>query len=126
MPIPVTIQLPPEVRTFLVALADRFADRLSSNLKRDLEDMASPSVERLTAEVAGIKGAAESAVVLLDGLAAYIKANAEDPAAMNALADDLATTRLHLADAIARDPVPGTEPSPSQPPETPTEPPQAA
>jgi hypothetical protein len=107
MPIPVTVTLSPDLQRMITTLVTE-AVAIS---KLEIQIM-SEAVDRLTAEVAGIKGAAASAVVLLDGLAAYIKANAEDPAALNALADDLVATKTSLGDAVARDPVPESNPPP--------------
>lgn len=59
-------------------------------------------LDRITAEVAEIKDAAQSAVSLLDSLSALLRENAGDPAAINALADELDASGSALAEAVVR------------------------
>ena len=64
-------------------------------------------LDALTAQVTATEGAETSAVTLIQGLAAYIAAHANDPGAMTALATRLQTGADALAAAVAANPVPG-------------------
>jgi hypothetical protein len=55
---------------------------------------------KITAAVSKAKTVDESAVLLLAQLSALLRANADDPAAINALADQLDAQSTSLADAI--------------------------
>lgn len=63
-------------------------------------DKMSPELQRLTDEVAETKQLAASSVTLINGLAQQIRDNANDPAALNALADDLDGSNKEIADAV--------------------------
>ena len=63
-------------------------------------------VDNLTEKVAKIEGVAESAIVLIQGLSDAIKSNANDPVALQVLADSLDAEATKLADAVAANPVP--------------------
>lgn len=78
---------------------------LLTSLNKEILNM-SAVVDNLTAKVAKIEGAADSALVLLQGLSDYIKANVNDPVALQALADSLDTEGDKIAAAVAANPVP--------------------
>jgi hypothetical protein len=59
-------------------------------------------LDRITAEVSEMTDAAASAVALLDTIAAKLHAFAGDPAAINALADELDASGAALAAAVVR------------------------
>lgn len=61
----------------------------------------SAELERLTTEVTEIGAVVDSAVTLINGLAQQIRDLATDPAALNALADELDTKANALAAAVA-------------------------
>jgi predicted nucleic acid-binding Zn-ribbon protein len=75
----------------------------------EMEKRIMSVLDDLTAQVAATKGTVQSAVTLLDGLAAkidaLIAAGNNDPA-LQALSDDLKASTQSLADAVARDPRP--------------------
>lgn len=60
----------------------------------------SAALDRLTQEVAETKTAVASVLTLVAGLAQQIRDNAENPAALEALADDLDASQKEIADAI--------------------------
>lgn len=77
----------------------------------------SADLTKITSEVAETRTVVESAVVLLDELGQLIRDNADDPAALRALADDLDSQQAALAAAVAAntpsvptDPIPPVEP----------------
>ena len=72
--------------------------------------------ERLTTEVAELRGVNESAVALITGLAAQIRDAAGNEEALNALADSLDAETNRLADAVAANTpqAPAPEPEPEQ------------
>lgn len=84
------------------------------NIKKTLviivnkENHMSAELDALTLEVAETKGVIDSAVLLLQGLSDYIKAHANEPLAMYALAADLDAQQGTLTAAIAANPVPVT------------------
>ena len=61
----------------------------------------SKELDTLTAQVAANDTVIESAIVLIQGLAAAIKAAGTDPAALQALVDSLAAEDAKLAAAVA-------------------------
>lgn len=61
----------------------------------------SAELDRVTAEVTETGTAIDSAIVLIEGLAAQIRDLADDPAALNALADELDSKSNALASAVA-------------------------
>ena len=68
-------------------------------------------LDRITAEVSEMKSAADSAVVLLDTIAAKLRELANDPAAIAALADELDASGSALAAAVVRNtPAEGSPP----------------
>jgi predicted nucleic acid-binding Zn-ribbon protein len=69
----------------------------------------SAELDRLTTEVAETKSAVASVLTLVAGLAQQIRDNATDPAALNALADDLDASQKDIADAITAN-TPAEEP----------------
>lgn len=77
-----------------------FIEWLLSPITKRLIKM-SVALDRLTAEVAETKTIAASAVALIRGLAQQIRDNATDPAALNALADELDATQADLGAAVA-------------------------
>lgn len=78
------------------------------SLLLNLEENMTVELEALTAEVAETRGVMDSAVVLLQGLSDYIKAHANDPAALMALTADLDAKSNELAQAVVNNPVPTT------------------
>lgn len=60
----------------------------------------SAQLDRLAAEVTETKTVAQSAIALLNGLAQQIRDLKEDPAALEALADELDSTQADLAAAV--------------------------
>ena len=79
----------------------------------------SKELDDLTAEVAAVKTAEGSAIVLVQGLVAKIGAAANDPAAIAALTADLKTSTDALAAAITANtpaaPAPAPAPVPPAP-----------
>lgn len=61
----------------------------------------SAELENLTREVAESRGVTESAVALITGLAEQIRELKNDPAALEALAEDLDQQQQALAGAVA-------------------------
>jgi hypothetical protein len=61
----------------------------------------SAELDRLTAEVSETHSAVDSAVTLIAGLAQQIRDLSTDPAALNALADDLDAQQAAIAAAVA-------------------------
>jgi len=61
---------------------------------------------KLQAEIAETKGTIASAIVLIQGFAAFVEANQNDPAALQAYVDELHATEQGLADAVAANPLP--------------------
>lgn len=59
-------------------------------------------LQNLTDRVASLRNTVTSAVALLLGLASQIESLKNDPAALQALADDLRDQNQSLADAVAR------------------------
>jgi len=79
------------------------------------------ALDRITQEVSETKTAVASVLTLVAGLATQIRDNAEDPVALNALADDLDAGQAEIAAAI-------TANTPAEPPveEPPVEEPPVA
>lgn len=75
-------------------------ERLLSQLLQKGNAM-SAALERITQEVAETKTAVESAITLINGLAQQIRDNAEDPVALNALADELDAQQAAIGEAVA-------------------------
>lgn len=88
--------------TLLLALAAAFMAILCVNISSLAKriDTMSAALDRLTAEVAETKDAVDSAVTLIAGLAQQIRDNATDPAALNALADQLDADQAEIAAAV--------------------------
>jgi hypothetical protein len=72
------------------------------------EKQMAGELERLTTEVTETQGAVQSAIILIQGLADYIRLHATDPAALTALADNLDAQQAEIAAAVAANPVPPT------------------
>lgn len=68
--------------------------------------MATPELDALGAEVDATVGVEASASTLIDGLADYITAHANDPAALLAYADKLRVAKDELAANVASHPLP--------------------
>jgi hypothetical protein len=60
----------------------------------------SDAVDRIESEVAEAKSVAQSAIALLGGLSQQIRDNAQDPAKLTALADELDANNAALAAAV--------------------------
>jgi len=73
---------------------------------------AMATLDALTASVARQETAEASAIALLNGLAAQIRSMAGDPAAIQALADQIDADTAKLAEAVVTD----TPPAPTPPP----------
>lgn len=61
----------------------------------------SAALDRLTTEVSETRGAVNSAVTLIQGLAQQIRDLKEDPVALEALANDLDQQQTEIAAAVA-------------------------
>jgi hypothetical protein len=68
--------------------------------------IVSPQLQKLTDAVAAERTIDESAITLIQGLAAQITAAKDDPAALAALADSLTTESNSLAAAVSANVVP--------------------
>ncbi len=101
-------------RKILLRLANDKLDLLQKTLDRLEREVIEMSVEldNLTAEVAEVKGVAQSAVTLIKGLADQIAALKADPVALQALSDDLKATASALGAAIQAN-TPPVPPSPT-------------
>jgi len=77
--------------------------------------MASPELERLQQEVEQIRTTSISAAALITGLATQIRASKDDPAALEALANDLDASQKSLADAVAANTAAKDEQDPTDP-----------
>lgn len=98
----------------LLGLLTDFLGELKS-IKKELINM-SAELDRLKASTAAIKTVADSAVALINGLAQQIRDNSTDPAALNALADELDADQAELAGAVSANtapPAPEPEPAPA-------------
>lgn len=73
---------------------------------KEMETM-SAAFDRLKAEVTETSGKVDSVLTLVEGLAQFIRDNAEDPAALNAMADELDAKQSQIQGAIDANPVPG-------------------
>jgi peptidoglycan hydrolase CwlO-like protein len=71
----------------------------------------SAATDRLTASVAALTSAEKSAVALLGQLAQLIRDNAEDPAALNKIADDIDADTTEIAAAVVAN-TPAAPPAP--------------
>jgi len=79
-------------------------------------DTMSAAMDRLTSEVAENSTAVDSVLALVEGLAQQIRDNAEDPAKLNALADELDAKQQAIAAAVAANtPAPPPEEPPVEP-----------
>lgn len=67
-------------------------------------------VDNLTAAVAKVRGAKDSAIALIKTAAQYIKDHASDPAALKAFADELNSDATEIGDAVAANPLPTPTP----------------
>lgn len=76
------------------------------NLLLEKGDQMSKQMDDLTREVAETQGAVDSAIVLIQGLSDYLHANADDPVAIEKMANDLDAEQAKLAAAVAANPVP--------------------
>ena len=70
------------------------------NLQIERINVMSAALDRLTQEVAETKTAVESAITLIDGLADQIRDLKDDPAALEALADELDAQQAAIAAAV--------------------------
>lgn len=66
-----------------------------------LEQTMNPELQRLTDSVAAIKTVDDSIVALVTGLGQQIRDHANDPVALNALADSLDAEAKKVSDAVA-------------------------
>lgn len=66
----------------------------------------SVELDTLATAVEGVDGEVDSVITLVTGLSAYIKAHANDPAAILAYAKELTDKRDALAAAVAANPLP--------------------
>lgn len=80
-------------------------------LERILQEILimNANVQRLQDDVSGLTSVVASANALIAGLAQQIRDNAEDPAALTAIADQLEASRDSLAQAVASN-TPAAEP----------------
>lgn len=75
----------------------------------------SAELDALTAEVAAVTTVEQSAIALINGLAAQLAAAGTDPAKLQALHDSLAASSTALAAAVAAN-TPADPPAPVTPP----------
>jgi uncharacterized protein (UPF0264 family) len=80
-------------------LSERATQKLDQILAQGVA--MSAELDALTASVAKIKSADDSIIALVKGLADQLRANANDPAAINALAAELDAESAAVADAVA-------------------------
>lgn len=64
-------------------------------------------LQPITDAVTAVDGASDSIIALCAGLSAYIAAHKTDPAALQALADNLTAKSAAIVAAVAANPVPG-------------------
>ncbi len=81
-------------------------------LEKEIRKM-SKELNRLTKEVAETNTAVDSVMTLVEGLAQQIRDNADDPTALDKLADDLDKAQTKIAEAVQKN---------TAPPEAPAEP----
>jgi DNA repair ATPase RecN len=72
---------------------------LTQSIHSKLNEMT-PELQRLTDEITEMKTVNQSAIALLQNLSQLIRDNANDPAALTALADELDSENKKLADAV--------------------------
>ena len=91
----------------LIELAERIDENLIYMSER-MVDVATfdEALANLTQEVTEMSGEVDSAIVLIQGLADFIRENANDPQALLDLAAQLDAKELDLANAVAANPVP--------------------
>ena len=70
----------------------------------------SANLDRLTTEVTEMRGAVDSAIALINGLADVIRETAPTEEALAALADSLDAQVADLGAAVSANPLPGGEP----------------
>jgi hypothetical protein len=87
---------------------------LTKSIHTKLNEMT-PELQRLTDEVSEMKSVTQSAATLLGSLSQLIRDNANNPAALNALADDIDSSNKQLADAITANTPATEEPQPGGP-----------
>jgi len=75
---------------------------LARVIQMEAKEMA--DLTAISDKVTAIEGAADSAVALIVALAAEVRANATDPAALSALADRLDAESVKLGAAVAANP----------------------
>lgn len=75
---------------------------LAQVVRMEVKEMA--DLTQITNKVTDIEGAADSAIALIQALAAEVRANATDPAALSALADRLDAQSAELGAAVAANP----------------------
>lgn len=99
----------PDAASMMLAALDRMEARqriqialLASILKLEVKEMA--DLTQITDKVTAIEGAADSAIELINALAAEVRANATDPAALSALADRLEAESSKIGAAVAANP----------------------
>lgn len=83
-----------------------------------MERHMSKELDRLTASVAAEEGAVTSLTTLVTGLADLIRNSANDPAALNALADSLDAETATINAAVVANPLPTPAPAPAPTPAT--------
>jgi hypothetical protein len=87
---------------FITRMLCEMDNKLTEILRR--ERIMSKELDNLTAQVTVTIGQEASAIVLIQGLAAQIAANANDPVAIQALSDQLKTSSDALAAAVVANP----------------------
>ncbi len=80
-------------------LSQRATETLDAILAQGV--VMSAALDKISTEVTETKTIMESAKTLIEGLAQQIRDLSDDPAALNALADDLDASSKALADAVA-------------------------
>lgn len=84
----------------LIAVTVAVAIIVGSIIVRKGYTTMSEALDRLTKEVSETRAATASALALIAGLAGQIRDNAEDPAALNVLADSLDESQSEIAAAV--------------------------
>lgn len=92
----VHLHLPDEQERVLCRLAE-----VASSINQ-LEQIMGQQLDQLKAEVARNTAVDESVITLVNGLAAKIEAAKEDPAAIQALADELRNSSDKVADVVTK------------------------
>jgi peptidoglycan hydrolase CwlO-like protein len=100
---------PKTIFDFFTLVETERLNRIEAKINQLLkgQQMAQGDLDAITAQVAQTNTVEDSAIVLINGLAAQIVQLQNDPVALQALADSLNAKSTELAGAIAAVPPPG-------------------